>query len=213
MNVQDRPAPTSAGPGRREIAVMAGIGLVIAAALVALTLQREPPPAFAPTEAHPSEVGNRIVGPIVYTIDARDGERWAYFDFSLGSTIENAGPTDWDIAIRRFRIIANGGRGFAGDGAIADLGPITFDRVLEAPASGWTETVGQRVDSTNAAIQKWYQYGFTSHLLTPKPHVWAVRTADGRYAKFEILGYYCPGATPGCVTIRYVYQGSGSRTF
>jgi hypothetical protein len=42
--------------------------------------------------------------------------------------------------------------------------------------------------------------------------VWALRTADGRYVKFEILGYYCPGAQPGCLTIRYVYQGSGARS-
>jgi len=40
--------------------------------------------------------------------------------------------------------------------------------------------------------------------------VWAVRTADGRYAKLEMVGYYCPGARPGCPTFRYVYQGDGS---
>jgi hypothetical protein len=192
---------------------MAGIGLALTAVLVALTLQREPPPAFAPTPPDPQDVGDSLVGPITYTIDARAGDEWAFFDFSLGSTVERPGPTDWDIAVRRFRIIANGGRGFAGDGGLIDLGEIAFDSVFEAPASGWTLTVGQRVDSTNAAIQKWYAYGFTSHLLTPRRNVWAVRTADGRYAKLEILGYYCPGATPGCVTIRYVYQGSGSRAF
>ena len=37
-----------------------------------------------------------------------------------------------------------------------------------------------------------------------------VRTADGRYAKLEILGYYCPGAHPGCLTFRYVFQGDGT---
>jgi len=25
-----------------------------------------------------------------------------------------------------------------------------------------------------------------------------------------MLGYYCPGSRPGCVTFRYVYQGDGS---
>jgi hypothetical protein len=40
-----------------------------------------------------------------------------------------------------------------------------------------------------------------------------VRTADGRFAKMRILSYYCTGATPGCVTFEYVYQGSGSRRF
>jgi hypothetical protein len=40
--------------------------------------------------------------------------------------------------------------------------------------------------------------------------VWAVRTADGRYAKLEMVGYYCPGPQPGCPTFRYVYQGDGT---
>ncbi|HSR42903.1 MAG TPA: HmuY family protein, partial [Longimicrobiales bacterium] len=50
-----------------------------------------------------------------------------------------------------------------------------------------------------------------SHILRPKDRVFAVRTADGRYAKLRILGYYCPGARPGCLAFRYVYQGDGSR--
>lgn len=37
-----------------------------------------------------------------------------------------------------------------------------------------------------------------------------MRTADGRYAKLEMVGYYCPGARPGCPTFRYVYQGDGT---
>lgn len=201
------------GPGRREIALMAGVGVLLTSVLVAMTLRREPPPAFMPTAPTPREAGDALVGPITWTIDARSSEAWTFFDFSQGSTVERPGPTDWDLAIRRFRIIANGGPGFAGDGALVDLGPVPFDSVREAPHDGWIESTGQRVDSTNTAIRKWYAYGFTSHLLSPLPHVWAVRTADGRYAKFEILGYYCPGAQPGCVTIRYVYQGSGSRSF
>jgi hypothetical protein len=47
-------------------------------------------------------------------------------------------------------------------------------------------------------------------VLSPKPHVWAVRTAYGRYAKLEMVGYYCAGARPGCPTFRYVYQSDGS---
>ena len=39
------------------------------------------------------------------------------------------------------------------------------------------------------------------------------RTADGRYAVFQILSYYCPAAQAGCTTIRYRYQGAGGRGF
>jgi hypothetical protein len=42
-----------------------------------------------------------------------------------------------------------------------------------------------------------------THLLAPSGHVYALRARDGRFWKLEVLGYYCPGLTPGCVTLRY----------
>lgn len=195
---------------RGALAVAAGI-LGLAAVLVVVTLDRPRPPEFSPTPAAPAEVGSRLVGPVVYTVDASAPERWRYFDFSRGSVVESPGPLDWDLAFQRFHIIANGGAGFAGAGAIADLGAVPFDAVRAAPDSGFRTTVAAS-DSTNPAIEDWYDYGFTSHLLTPRPRVYGVRTADGRYAKFEVLSYYCTGARAGCTTIRYVYQGDGSRS-
>lgn len=111
---------------------------------------------------------------------------------------------EWDLAFRRFHIIANGGAGFEGDGGIHDLGPIPFDSLTTAPESGFAPTTLAGRDSTNHAIERWYRYGFTSHLLTPLGHVYVVRAADGaRQVRLEILGYYCPGARPGCVTVRW----------
>jgi len=46
-----------------------------------------------------------------------------------------------------------------------------------------------------------------THLLTSKGHVYAVRTAAGRYAKLALLAYYCKDAGTACVTFRYVYHG------
>jgi hypothetical protein len=41
------------------------------------------------------------------------------------------------------------------------------------------------------------------HVLRPEPRTFAVRTAAGRHAALEFVSYYCPGAQPGCVTMRY----------
>ncbi len=193
---------------------MTGAGVLLAGALVYLTLQRPEPPSFMPTPPAIREAGDTLVGPVLVTIDARAESAWQFFDFSRSAVVERPDPLGWDLAFRRFRIIVNGGPGFAGGGAALALDDTTFDAVREAPAedAAWRATVAQRGDSTHAVLQGWYQYGFTSHILSPKPRVYVVRTADGRWAKFEIMGYYCPGATPGCVTIRYVYQGSGSRS-
>jgi hypothetical protein len=144
-------------------------------------------------------------------VDATDPESWRWFDFSRGAVVESPGPRDWDLGFRRHDVLVNGGAGFAGDGGAIALEGASFDSIAEVPASGYLPSAAGR-DSTNPAFAKWYDYGFTSHLLEPKPRVYAIRTADGRYAKLEIVSYYCPEAVSGCLTFRYAYQGSGARS-
>ena len=176
---------------------------------VGVTLRRPEPPTFAPSplEARPAE--GRLVGPAVYTVDARDWDRWRFFSFSQGTVVENPRPFDWDLAFRRFQVIVNGGSDFPGMGGVVDLGEVPFDSVLVLPEGGYQGTRVAQGDSVTAAFDDWYRYSFLSHLLSPGPEVYGIRTADGRYAKLRFLGYYCPGAQPGCVTFEYVYQGAG----
>ena len=181
-----------------------------AVAFVLSTLDRPSPPTRAPDRPNPIVVGDTLVGPRVTTIDARGDREWVRFDFSRASVVPGDDPAAWDLAFRRHRVIANGGPGFAGDGGIVDLGEIAFEAVEEAPEGGYAVNRGVG-DTLNPAIEDWYDYGFTTHLLTPKPRVYAVRTADGEYAKIAIVGYYCPGAEPGCLTLRWTWQGDGSR--
>jgi hypothetical protein len=190
--------------------ILAGLIAAGAVVLVIASLGRPDPPSFLPTIRVRAEVGTALIGPELHTVDASSTDLWRYFDFSQASLVESPLPLEWDLAFRRHHIIANGGRGFAGKAGIVDLGEIAFDSVLVAPDSGYVASVADR-DTLNAAITRWYDYSFITHLLTPKPRVYAVRTADGRYAKLEILSYYCPGAMPGCLSFRYVYQGDGSR--
>jgi hypothetical protein len=184
---------------------------VVAAALVVRSLNRPEVPTFSPTLVG-VEAGTNLVGPLTYTLDASSPDRWLFFSFSSGSFLESPGPMSWDLAFRRFTIISNGGPGFGGSAGVLSLGPVDFEQVRTVPRDGYVTTTVRR-DSVNAAVQRWYECGFTSHLLTPKPLVYAVRTAAGKYAKLEFLSYYCPGALPGCVTFRYVYQGSGEPDF
>jgi hypothetical protein len=197
-------------PIPRSVLVVGAVCAVLLVMLVGMTLRRPEPPSFEPTPVQPRPVGTALVGPELVTIDATDSRRWQFFSFSQRSVVANPAPRDWDLAFRRFQVIVNGGAGFAGDAGVLDLGEVRFDDVGVVPNDGYVATTA-RSDSTNAAINRWYRYSFTSHLLTPQPRVYAVRTADGRYAKLEFAGYYCPGAQPGCVTFRYTYQGGGGR--
>ena len=183
--------------------VLAAAGvLTLAAVLVALTLRPAAVPTYGPTPPAPREAASTLVGPVLYTVDATAPELWRHFSFRLGSVVEDAEPS-WDLAFRRYAIIAGPG------GGILDLGPVRFEDVRTVPTEGYRANEGSG-EPRNPAIAGWYDYGFFSHVLSPKPRVWAVRTADGRYAKLEIVGYYCPGAHPGCLTFRYVFQGDGT---
>ena len=183
------------------VLLMAGVfALLVVALLIGSFTQPEFPP-YAPTEPHPAVVGAALVGPATYTLDAHDTERWRRFDFARNAAVDS-GP--WDIAFRRFHVIAAPG------GGIVDLGPVPFAAVRELPATGYLANA-TAPDTTNPGVGKWYSYSVLSHLLTSKHHVYGVRTAAGRYAKLELVAYYCKAAGTACVTFRYAYQGDGTR--
>ena len=197
---------------RNRGALIIGVGvLLLAATFVALTLTQPEPPTFAPSTPEPDPAGAELVGPRIYTVDARRPDRWQFFSFSQGALVASSPFFEWDLAFRRFQVIVNGGDGFSGLGGVVGLGPVEFDSVASLPYQGYRGTEAARGDSIATEFEDWYEYSLFSHLLSPAPSVYALRTADGRYAKLRFLGYYCPGAQPGCVTFEYVYQGGGGR--
>jgi len=197
-------------PQKILVGVVTAVLLVTTGTMVSFSLRRPQVETFAPTPIGTREAGERLVGPVTYTVDAADEDEWRYFDFSRGSVVQAPGPLDWDLAFRRYHLIVNGGVAFPGGGGVRDLGVVAFDSVKELPAGGYDGN-DAGADTANAVTDHWYRYSFTSHLLRPSGRVFAVRTADGRHAKLTIVSYYCLGAEPGCVTFRYVYQGDGSR--
>jgi hypothetical protein len=177
------------------------IALMLAAAVFVVSAVRRPePPTFVPTEtARFDSTGARI-----FTVNSSDSEKWRFFSFQRGALVEAPQPRAWDLGFRRFHIMTNGGPGFSGEAGIAPLGAVSLENATLPPDSAFLPTSVAR-DSVNPVVAKWYRYGFTTHMLTPKPESYAVRTADGRFAVFQILSYYCAGPTPGCLTIRYRY--------
>lgn len=185
------------------VMVLAASFVLLVAALVMGSLRSPELPPYTPTAAAPVVVGDSLVGPADYTIDASAGERWVKFDFSRNSVVDSA-DSDWDLGFHRNHVIAGPGA------AIRDLGAVPFDSVVDVPADGYSGNAAAAWES-NPAVGKWYNYSFISHLLTSKQHVYAVRTSDGHYAKLALLNYYCKGVGTACLTFRYAYQGKGPR--
>jgi len=186
------------------IGLAAAFLLLVAALLIGSFTQPEfPPYPLTALPLRPARVGDSLVGPATYTLDASAGDRWRRFDFGRNAAVDS-GEGSWDLAFRRHHVIAAPGAG------VADLGAVAFDSVRAVPETGYVATEF-RGDTVNAGVGKWYAYSMLSHLLTSKRHVYAVRTTDGRHAKLEILAYYCRDVGAACYTFRYAFQGDGSR--
>jgi hypothetical protein len=184
------------------LVIILGLFVVVIGYLVVASMMPRDTMVFEPTPIRPTGPVESLVRDTV-TVDSRDETRWHFFDFDRRSTVVPPDTAGWDLAIRRFTVIAAD--------AVADVGKTAFDEVIEAPAEGFVETSFGR-DTVNIAIDRWYHYSMLSHLLEPNGHVYVVRTREARFAKLEFLSYYCPGVVAGCPTFRYVYQPGGGRT-
>lgn len=151
------------------------------------------------------------------------------FDFDLG--METDSETDWDIAFRATDIIVNGGMSMGttdepdrtGD-AGAYIATGTMEEITEVDINLFTQDSDSGYAIMSGSGNGWYTYtGPPTFLITPTPgKILVFKTADGKYAKVEILSYY-EGAPvdPDAFTdqsryytFNYVYQpNSGETTF
>ena len=151
------------------------------------------------------------------------------FDFDLG--METDSETDWDIAFRATDIIVNGGMSMGttdepdrtGD-AGAYIATGTIEEITEVDINLFTQDSDSGYAIMSGSGNGWYTYsGPPTFLITPTPgKILVFKTADGKYAKVEILSYY-EGAPvdPDAFTdqsryytFNYVYQpNSGETTF
>ncbi|MBK9272724.1 MAG: HmuY family protein [Saprospiraceae bacterium] len=137
-------------------------------------------------------------------------------DSSLVANSDSA-TTKWDIGFKGSTIITNGGSSGPGQGGALVIDGI-FSELAEIPASS-----NFIVDNNpNFGVDRsWYKYDPSAMVFTPVPgKIILIRTADGKYAKLEVLSYYKGAPANPTVrdesryyTFRYVYQPDGSRKF
>lgn len=194
---------------RPPLLLLGGFALFIAvtAYLVIASMVKRSVPTFDPS---PRVTASLDPGPRhgdTITVDATDSKRWQFVDFDRGGVVVPPDTAGWDLAVRRYHVIASD--------AIADLGVRRLEDVRDVPDGGFVANV-VGADTSNAAIRRWYKYSMVTHLLEPTGHAYAVRTREAQLVTMEILGYYCTGLRPGCLTLRYSYPvpapGTAQRT-
>jgi hypothetical protein len=172
--------------------------LVIAAAMFAVFLGLLVAQSLAPRRIETFTLGAHAPRPPTagradtVTLDVRDGQRWHYFDLDRGAALEPADSQGWDLAARRFQL-----RVPAGAATTTPAAPSAGASSPSADPSG--------------NLPRWYRYDFLAHLLRPTGDPYRLRTDAGREVVLEVLGYYCPGPTAGCLTFRYALQARPAR--
>jgi hypothetical protein len=148
--------------------------------------------------------------------------KYTFLSFKNGAlTNADSATTKWDLAFRGTTILTNSGTSGPGQGAASIVSAI-FDEIKTVPASATFNQDSKTVLAIPTGSGKgWYNYDAPTNIISPiAGKVFLIKTADGKYAKMEILSYYKGApATPTAnsqsryYTFRYVYQPDGTMKF
>jgi hypothetical protein len=191
--INDRSCMSSRRLASAPLPLLVGFALFLAGLvwLVAASLTRRDAPVFALSAPTRTRASSWMVHGDTLTVDATEGEQWRYASLTLGRALEDS--AGWEIAVRRHNITVAG--------ALTDLGDVQFEAARVPSTAVFVSSAAR--ENANDAIKRWYTYSLVTHLLHSQGHVYALRARDGRMWKLQVLGYYCPGLTAGCLTIRY----------
>ena len=212
----------------RKIAM--GLGLSIA--LVACSKEEE-------TIVVPVSVSTRTVNDLAadtVTGLGADGRPQSAGTTTYYSLVDNkliastdAASTKWDIAFSSTKILVNSGTSGPGlGGAFVFKGLFDDLKTISTDSSFATDNASAASYAIPLGSGKaWYTYDGLTTLVSPiAGRVLVIRTANGKYAKIEILNYYKGGVTLASTasvndklfkqryyTFRYTYQSNGSKVF
>jgi hypothetical protein len=165
-----------------------------------------------------------VVTPLPTTVKTKNiavnfssSSSFTFFNFRDTTVIANSdsASTKWDFALRLTTFLVNSNASGPGNAGVI-LQDGIYDNVVAAPSAGYAYDT----TSSQKAIKdgSWYDYNPTTHSFVPKAgKIFIFRTADGHYAKMELLGVsYEPFAGPVPVKLiynfRYTYQPNSSNT-
>lgn len=157
---------------------------------------------------------------------------FTFFSLEEGKIIDKAdsASTQWDVAFAGTTIIVNGGSSGPGQGQ-AQIVTGVFDELTEAPEMGYQADQGAELAIPTGSGNGWYNYTGESNpsmSILPIPgRIIVLKTAQGNYAKMEILSYYQGNPDTSTeafanfqtrpsdrhYTFRYAVQPDGSRNF
>ena len=148
-----------------------------------------------------------VTGRVVTARFPLNGDTLTYFSLKQAKVVNiTDAPSSlaWDLQSDFVTIYTNGGSSGSGAAMAAVYEDLDFDSLTVVPLGG----IYVQDDSTagNYAIgDSWYDYNVTTHSLSVKPLMYLLKTADGNFAKLQILDADFSGQSGGEAIIKYEY--------
>lgn len=196
---------------------------LVSLAMVTVSCSKDDDEDVAPT------TGDLKTGDVILSRKTAYGNDWIYYSFAEGTEVDSTNHVStltWDIAFNRYNVRTNSGLSGSGQGGAYDAGEVDFSSVLEANESGYT------VDDTIQIVETFTGQGVTFMTSTgndifkecvemvhgnqgpsyeTSDHIYVIKTANGKYAKVWIKGYYSEGGESGFINMKYSYQAGEGR--
>jgi len=158
--------------------------------------------------------------------------KYTFFSLRGNSIIArtDSATSNWDIAFAGTKILINAGTSGPGNGGAFVYKDGTFDALATIPfdSTFYVDNAPASYAITYGSGKGWYNYDYPPvNIISAIPgRVLVIKTADGKYAKVEILNYYKGNTTPLSTatdsikaydsryySFRYTYQSNGTTTF
>lgn len=176
------------------------LGAALCAALVGCADDLEPADADIVTGGEGKIVTTREAdGSYLTTIDATASDAWTAIDFDRGVESTEEDPA-WDLAARRFHLklpVPTTSEGVA----VMALGDIGLAEASASASGTW-----QSDAEGDPALERgdgWYSYDPTTHLVSPRPITYLLRTGDGSLRALRIESYYDSFGTAAKLQVRW----------
>lgn len=156
------------------------------------------------------QIENEDDGDVVRTtVDATGDAVWIYFDLESRTQVTVADPLTsdaWDLAFKRYDIATNGGVSGGGGMTVAIVEGDDLSVVTSEPSGPWladAEDGDDANDDPDYVISGWYDYDFMTHVLSPKPLVYVVRTPEENAFVVQVVDYYDEAGSSGWMQIEW----------
>jgi hypothetical protein len=145
---------------------------------------------------------------------------YTFFSFKNNTIVPvaDSATTQWDVAFYSTTILVNSGTSGPGEAGVQIFTGI-FSDLTEAPADGYKQDSALENAIPTGSGNGWYNYNSTTHVISAIPgRVLVFKTAQGKYAKMEIISYYkdmpvnpTSADISRYYTFRYLYQDNGTK--